>query len=243
LLASGAEATGLRVDVRHLAEIEKLRDHALKTFGKVHVVCNNAGVAPPVASTWSLSDADWRWVVDVNFYGVLHGVRVFTPVLLEQGDEGHICNTASLAGWITNPYAAPYYATKFAVVALSESLYYELKLAGKPVGVSVLCPGFVKTRIHESARVRPAEAGAIPAPADAIQAGLAAAMAGMVEQGMSAEAFAERVFEAVRDDRFYVLTHPDLDVAIRARFENALERRNPDITKTLAGEFETGVVQ
>jgi NAD(P)-dependent dehydrogenase (short-subunit alcohol dehydrogenase family) len=240
LQSSGAQATGLRVDVSNENEILALRDHALQTFGKVHIVCNNAGVAPPVGSIWDLPAGDWKWLVDVNFYGVLHGIRAFVPLLLEQGEEAHICNTASLAGWITNPYAAPYYATKFAVVALSESLFYELQLTGKPVGVSVLCPGFVQTRIHESIRVRPKDAGELRLPADRLQAGMAAAMGSMVEQGMPVSDFADRVFEAVRDNQFYVLTHPELDVNIRVRFENALARRNPDITKTLAGQFGAG---
>jgi NAD(P)-dependent dehydrogenase (short-subunit alcohol dehydrogenase family) len=237
LEASGASATSLVIDVRKESDIEALRDHALNTFGKVHLVVNNAGVAPPPGAIWELSLADWQWLMDVNFYGVLHGCRVFAPLLLDQGEEAHIVNTASLAGWITNAYSAPYYASKFAVVALSEAMFYEMQLTGKPIGVSVLCPGFVQTRIHESYRVRPADVGPMQPLKGELQNSLAAAMGDMVNQGMPAAEFADQVFAAIRDNQFYVLTHRDLDEMVRFRFENALARRNPDVSRTLAGQF------
>ena len=153
LTSSGAEALGVVTDVADGASVRNLRDAALDRFGAVHLVHNNAGIGlgGPI---WEVSEADWRWILGVNLWGVIHGVRTFTPLLIEQG-EGHIVNTASIAGLIAAPFLGPYNATKQAVVAISETLFKDLQSVGAPVGVSVLCPGFVQTRIAESERNRP----------------------------------------------------------------------------------------
>src|SRR5262249_6306743 len=152
LKAAGAEVLGVRTDVAELTEVEALRDRALETFGAVHVVCNNAGVAGG-----SVIDAPiemWEWVLGVNLWGVIHGCHVFLPLLLEQ-DDGHIVNTASMAGLAGAAGLGVYCTSKFAVVGLSESLYHDLAARQSNVGVSVLCPGFVQTRIHDSRRNMP----------------------------------------------------------------------------------------
>ena len=153
LTGNGAEALGVVTDVSDAASVRALRDRALDRFGAVHLVHNNAGIGlgGPI---WEVSEADWRWILGVNLWGVVHGVAAFTPLLIEQG-EGHIVNTASIAGLIAAPFLGPYNATKQAVVAISETLYKDLQTVGAPVGVSVLCPGFVQTRIAESERNRP----------------------------------------------------------------------------------------
>ena len=145
LTSSGAEALGVVTDVSDGASVEALRDQALDRFGAVHLVHNNAGIGlgGPI---WEVSEEDWRWILGVNLWGVIHGVRTFTPLLVEQG-EGHIVNTASIAGFIAAPFLGPYNATKQAVVAISETLFKDLQAVASPVGVSVLCPGFVQTRI------------------------------------------------------------------------------------------------
>ena len=151
--AAGAEAIGVRTDVADRASVEALRDRALDRFGAVHLVHNNAGIGlgGPI---WEVTEEDWRWILGVNLWGVIHGVATFTPLLIEQG-EGHIVNTASIAGLIVAPFLGPYNATKQAVVAISETLFKDLQTVAPPVGVSVLCPGFVQTRIAESERNRP----------------------------------------------------------------------------------------
>jgi len=201
LRATGAEVTALRTDVANLVDVEALRDHALDAFGGVHVVCNNAGVAGG-----AIIDAPielWRWVVGVNLWGVIHGCQVFLPLLLEQ-DEGHIVNTASLAGLAALPGLGIYSTTKFAVVGLSESLYHDLAARGSQVGVSVLCPGFVQTRIHVSHRNMPDDVRAVAAsslPPDEAAERLTAL-------GIPADGVAVQVVNAVTEPRFFVLPHP-----------------------------------
>ena len=153
LTGAGAEAIGVRTDVADRASVASFRDGALERFGAVHLVHNNAGIGlgGPI---WEVTEEDWRWILGVNLWGVIHGVATFTPLLLEQG-EGHIVNTASIAGLIVAPFLGPYNATKQAVVAISETLFKDLQTVASPVGVSVLCPGFVQTRIAESDRNRP----------------------------------------------------------------------------------------
>src|SRR5215216_2897924 len=152
--ANGAEVLAVRTDVSQAADVEALAERTLDAFGAVHVVCNNAGVALGKTS-WDLTVADWEWVLGVNLWGVIHGIRTFVPIMLQQGTEGHVVNTASLAGLLSAPFMSVYDATKFAVVTISESLSLELALQGAQVKVSVLCPGFVNTNIITSERNRP----------------------------------------------------------------------------------------
>ncbi|MFZ0250047.1 MAG: SDR family NAD(P)-dependent oxidoreductase [Acidimicrobiales bacterium] len=225
LTGAGAEAIGVRTDVSERASVEALRDAALDRFGAVHLVHNNAGIGlgGPI---WEVSEEDWRWILGVNLWGVIHGVATFTPLLLQQG-EGHIVNTASIAGLIAAPFLGPYNATKQAVVAISETLYKDLQAVAAPVGVSVLCPGFVRTRIAESERNRPEWA-----PDRDVEGAMAVrgVVQNLVDSGIAATAVAERVIDAVRTGTFYILTHPELEGAITTRFEDIVQGRTPSPT-------------
>jgi NAD(P)-dependent dehydrogenase (short-subunit alcohol dehydrogenase family) len=225
LTSRGAEALGVVTDVSDAASVRALRDRALDRFGAVHLVHNNAGIGlgGPI---WEVTEEDWRWIMGVNLWGVIHGVATFVPVLLEQG-EGHVVNTASIAGLIAAPFLGPYNATKQAVVAISETLFKDLQAVGAPIGVSVLCPGFVRTRIAESERNRPQWAPDRAAPGSTELRG---AVQNMVDGGIAPEAVADQVVDAVRTNTFYILTHPELDGAVTARFDDILQRRPPGPT-------------
>jgi len=198
-----------------------LREAALKTiaaFGKVHVVCNNAGVAVggPIGS---VAERDWDWIMDVNLMGVVYGMEVFAPLIESHGEGGHFVNTASMAGMLGIPNVEPYCATKFAVVAMSEG--WAGQLAGKNIGVSVLCPGFVQTRIHESFRNKQSRYGG----PDTVQVGLGdtrAQTAAMVNAGIPIEPVANRVVEGIKDNDLYIFTHPEFRVAVQMRFANIM---------------------
>jgi NAD(P)-dependent dehydrogenase (short-subunit alcohol dehydrogenase family) len=209
----GADVVGLRTDVARLDDVEALRDRALDAFGHVHVVCNNAGVAGG-----AVVDAPielWQWVLGVNLWGVIHGCHVFLPLLIAQ-DEGHVVNTASMAGLSGAAGLGVYCTSKFAVVGLSESLHHDLAARGSQVGVSVLCPGFVQTRIFESHRNMPDHVRAVTTPDDAADD----AQRAIVSAGIPPSVAADAVFEAVRDRRFFVLPHPR---AARSSTEARLE--------------------
>lgn len=229
LAAQGADALAVVTDVSDAASVRELRERALAQYGAVHLVHNNAGVGGG-GPIWDVPEQDWRWILGVNLWGVIHGVATFVPLLIEQG-EGHVVNTASIAGLTTAPFLGPYNATKQAVVAISETLFKDLQSTGvSGVGVSVLCPGFVRTRIGESARNRPAWAPE-PAAEDAEGAEtLRTAISDMIAGGIPPETVAEKVLDAVRTDTFYIRTHPQLDTAIATRFAEIIETRPPTIT-------------
>jgi NAD(P)-dependent dehydrogenase (short-subunit alcohol dehydrogenase family) len=229
LTAHGADALAVVTDVSDAASVRELRERALTQYGAVHLVHNNAGVGGG-GPIWDVPEQDWRWILGVNLWGVIHGVATFVPLLIEQG-EGHVVNTASIAGLTTAPFLGPYNATKQAVVAISETLYKDLQATGvSGVGVSVLCPGFVRTRIAESARNRPTWAPE-PAAEDAEGAeSLRTAISDMIAAGIAPAAVAEKVLDAVRSDTFYIRTHPELDAAIATRFSEIIETRPPTIT-------------
>jgi NAD(P)-dependent dehydrogenase (short-subunit alcohol dehydrogenase family) len=223
LKAKGAPVLGVKTDVSDPKSVEALADAAYAHFGAVHVLCNNAGVGAGGLS-WEHPLEDWHWVFGVNFFGVVHGVKTFVPRMIAQKSEGHVVNTASVAGLISSPYMAVYQATKHAVVTLTESLRMELDLTGAGIGASVLCPGFVATKISESDRNRP---GQKEAP-ETVQAGMIREMARQqVAAGIKPSEVAEFVLEGIRDDRFYILTHPRFAKLIRLRMENILEGRTP----------------
>lgn len=229
LAAQGADALAVVTDVSDAASVRELRERALAQYGAVHLVHNNAGVGGG-GPIWDVPEQDWRWILGVNLWGVIHGIATFVPLLIEQG-EGHVVNTASIAGLTTAPFLGPYNATKQAVVAISETLFKDLQSTGvSGVGVSVLCPGFVRTRIGESARNRPAWAPE-PAAEDAEGAEtLRTAISDMIAGGIPPETVAEKVLDAVRTDTFYIRTHPQLDTAIATRFAEIIETRPPTIT-------------
>ncbi len=225
LSGQGAEVLGVVTDVSDGASVRALRDRALDRFGAVHLVHNNAGVGVG-GPIWEFSEEDWRWIIGANQWGVIHGIATFVPLMIAQG-EGHVVNTASIAGLTTTAFLGPYHATKFAVVAMSEALYKDLQAVGAPVGVSVLCPGFVQTRIAESDRNRPAWAPEREAEG---AEELRAAIQSFVDAGIPPATVADRVLDAVRQNTFYILTHPDLNEAIEIRSRDILEGRPPTAT-------------
>jgi NAD(P)-dependent dehydrogenase (short-subunit alcohol dehydrogenase family) len=222
--ALGEAAAGLRdtkarietvvCDVSVAASVGQAAQATLAAFGKVHLVCNNAGVGGGGPMD-GVPLPTWEWVMGVNFMGVVHGIRTFVPHLKAHGDGGHIVNTASMAGMLAVPNLGPYTASKFAVVALSEALAGELASTG--IGVTVLCPGWVKTRIAESGRNRPERFGADDRPAAA-----AGVIAQLVAGGMPPSALAEQVLTAVRENQLYVFTDPQMRAVLAQRFERIL---------------------
>jgi len=225
--AAGAEVISVRTDVSKAADVEALAQKTLAAFGAVHLVANNAGVAP-LGSAWENSVADWEWTLGVNLWGVIHGVRVFTPIMLAQGGEAHIVNTASVSGLISPPGSAMYNVTKHAVVTLTETLYHDLALKQARIGCSVLCPAYVPTGIVDSERNRPALLQNPAREKTAEQQAREALLRKAVTSGkQSATDVAQKVFEAVRDGRFYILTHPRIKPSIQWRMEDILQERNP----------------
>jgi NAD(P)-dependent dehydrogenase (short-subunit alcohol dehydrogenase family) len=233
LRGRGATVLAVRTDVRQAGEVETLAEKTLGAFGGVHVVCNNAGVAV-FKSAWEHTLADWEWVLGVNLWGVIHGVRTFVPIMLRQGTEGHIVNTASMAGLATSTFYGSYTVSKHGVVALSEVLSRELARIGAPVKVSVLCPEEVRTNIMTSARNRPPvltdpeEAFMVRAEAQSAEEAVRAD----IEDGMFPARIADDVVAALRADKFYILAHKpernsEVKGYVRARMEGILEGRNP----------------
>jgi NAD(P)-dependent dehydrogenase (short-subunit alcohol dehydrogenase family) len=222
----GVDVLAVQTNVSKPEELERLAQQTLDAFGAVNVVCNNAGVAGAWGPIWANTLDDWNWIMGVNLWGVIHGVRTFLPIMLEQGQEGHVVNTASLAGLM--PGRGIYGVTKQAVVALSESLFNDLKLADAKIGVSVVCPGWVNTRIMDADRNRPPELSKTVEPVpEAQRQEMDKAIRTFIESGLDPAAVAEQVFEAVRDDQLYVITHPEMDFIFRERFENIMSRTNP----------------
>ena len=214
----GDRVLAVPTDVRHEDEVEALAAATFERFGTVHVLCNNAGIGTG-GLAWMVPADRWRWIVEVNLLSVAHGIRAFVPRMIEQG-EGHIVNTASAAGVNTGPVMSPYYATKHAVVALSESLHFDLQMTGAPVGVSVLCPEWVRTNIAESERNRPPEVAEIVLPPDAPLEGRAI-LQGLVEGGLDPLEVAGIVVDSIRAGRFWIFTH-DTTVGIAKRRWDAI---------------------
>jgi NAD(P)-dependent dehydrogenase (short-subunit alcohol dehydrogenase family) len=225
MIASGATVLVVRTDVSQARDVEALAQKTLDVFGAVHLLCNNAGVAME-AAVWECTLADWEWVMGVNLWGVIHGVRVFVPIMLAQDTECHIVNTASMAGLQSGPGIGAYRVTKHGVVTLSETLYHELTERGAKIKVSVLCPGIVNTRIMESTRNRPGRIRTAE-PLGAASAARWEALRQLVPAGMPPVKVADTVFEALRRDQFYILTHPEGKESVRTRMEDILQERNP----------------
>jgi NAD(P)-dependent dehydrogenase (short-subunit alcohol dehydrogenase family) len=227
LRASGVEVLGVPTDVSDGAQVQALADEAVARFGAVHVLCNNAGVGAGGFS-WEAPLSTWEWVLGVNLWGVIHGLRAFVPILMQQ-PEAHVVNTASIAGLVAGPFMGPYNASKHAVVALSETLYHEMGMMAPQVKVSVLCPGWVRTRIAESARNRPgesgesAEIGGIPMVSEILKP--------LIDNGMPPEEVAAKVLDAIRAERFWILPHDDTEVFwanfVNERTQSQADRTNP----------------
>ena len=226
LEALGGTVRGVRTDVSRRSDVEHLARQALDAYGQVHLLFNNAGVAAggaPWEATWN----DWEWIIGVNLWGLIHGVKVFTPLMMAQNAECHIVNTSSAAGLVVGNGSAPYAVTKHAVVALSECLYLSLQQRNSMVKVSVLCPGLVHTNIDSGERNRPAELRNEPVEiTPQMQAGLAAFKAAL-EASMSPVRVADVVFEAIQNEQFYVLPHPEWMEAVQLRTDNLLRMENP----------------
>ena len=216
---SGPEIRGVICDVADPASVDAAAEATFSAFGNVHILCNNAGVGARGGIDHIALD-NWRWVLDVNLIGVVNGVRAFLPHMRAHGEGGHIVNTASMAGMISRFHGFhPYAATKFAVVGMSEGLAVEVEPFG--IGVSILCPGFVRTNILESARNRPERYGPTTPP-DAVNHPLYARFAELVRTGMDPAEVARRVLAAVRDDELYVFTHPEMRGDVEERFRAIL---------------------
>ena len=237
LKEEGFEAVGVHTDVSDPESVEALAWQTLDAYGRAHIVCNNAGVIvdsdSPVpvrgaqVRVWEHSLNDWRWTFDVNFWGVVHGIRTFVPILLEQGEPAHVVNTASMGGLTTGPAAAIYGSSKHAVVRVSEALYFQLARMHSAVKVTVLCPGDIRTRIAVAERnrqqqYREGEFVLDEAEADRLNSGQAP-RPGQIEP----EEVADQLLEAIRDEQFYVFTAGVTDDQLHRRFDAILERRNP----------------
>lgn len=231
LQAQGAEAIGVEVNVMQRDSVMQLAERAMDAFGNIHVLCNNAGVSTTVGASsaigdlcvWEMPEADWDWVMGVNFAGARYGLQAFVPHMIGHGETGHIVNTASLAAFI--PGGGPYGASKHALLSLTETLYLDLKAQKSAIGASLLCPGFVNTHLHRSERNRPAEVGR---PAGLPETDSKMAMAGAImASGDPPSAMAEAVFQGIQGECFYILPHPQWDAQVQARIDHVLQRKRP----------------
>lgn len=220
LQSHGARVRGVVCDVADPDSVQHAAEAAFQAFGKVHVVCNNAGVGGG-SGIESISLDTWRWVLDVNLMGVVHGIRAFLPHIRAHGEGGHIVNTASMAGMISGLGFSPYATSKFAVVGLSEGLAQQLNPLG--IGVTVLCPGFVRTRIIDAERNRPERYGSAP-PLDLRTWGgrLAVELAQLIKAGIDPADVAAQVLAAIRANELYVFTHPQMRAEVAERFATIL---------------------
>lgn len=228
--AAGSEVLAQQADVADAAQMEHLARRVKERFGAPHLVFNNAGVGAG-GLIWENTVQDWQWVLGVNLWGVIHGVRLFTPMMLEAAEQdpqyrGHIVNTASMAGLLAPPNMGVYNVSKHAVVALSETLYQDLSLVTEQIGASVLCPYFVPTGIHQSERNRPAGlAAAKPTRSQLI--GQAMSEKAVSSGKVTAAEVAQKVFDAVAANQFYIYSHPQAIAAVQTRLEDIMLARNP----------------
>ncbi|MFS0556790.1 SDR family NAD(P)-dependent oxidoreductase [Brevibacillus sp. 179-C9.3 HS] len=228
LTAAGANILTVITDVGKESDIQTLAQKTMDTFGAVHLLFNNAGVGAGT-TIWQSTLADWQWVMNVNLWGAIHASRIFVPLMLQQGTECHIVNTASRAGLESGPGNSIYRASKHALVSLTESLYHELKTIQSKIGVSVLCPGFVRTQICDAHRNRPAEyskPGDIADPSP-ISTAIDQFIRSGVEQGISPQEVADLTFLAIRSNRFYIMPDPSYKETVRQRMEDILNQNNP----------------
>ena len=225
LRAAGADVHDVVTDVSIEDQVIDLATSTYGHFGTAHIVCNNAGVGGGAGLMWEIPQSGWDWAFGVNFWGVLHGIRSFVPRLLEQG-EGHVINTASIAGLKALPFMSPYTATKHAVVGISEALAFELALSGSSVKVSVLCPGFIRTRLMDSDRNWPADLGE---PQRAEDSPMSEVIRALLDAGKEPSYLAQRVVSAVRTDRFFILSDDEHAVVPEARGAEARGGSQPQM--------------
>jgi NAD(P)-dependent dehydrogenase (short-subunit alcohol dehydrogenase family) len=231
LTAQGAQVLAQVCDVRKGEQVQALADAAIAAYGEVNLVFNNAGVGSG-GLIWENTEADWEWVLGVNVWGVIHGVRIFTRLMLEAAArdpefEGHIVNTASMAGLVNAPAMGVYNVSKHAVVSLSETLYQDLQLVQAPIGASVLCPYFVPTGISQSHRNRPADVRMTQGPTASQLVSQAMTDKAVTSGKVSAAEVAEVTFKAIADGQFYIYSHPGALAGVGERMQDVLEQRNP----------------
>jgi NAD(P)-dependent dehydrogenase (short-subunit alcohol dehydrogenase family) len=231
LRGTGADVLTQRADVADGAQVQALADATMNRFGAVHLLFNNAGVATS-GLVWEHSERDWQWTLGVNLWGVIHGVRIFTPLMLaaakrDPAYRGHIVNTASMAGLLSPPLSGAYNASKHAVVSLTETLFYDLSLVTRQVRCSVLCPYFVPTGIADSERHRPAEMTNAAGPALSQIVGRSVMEKAVHSGKVSAAQVAAMTFDAVSNDAFYVFSHPQALGGVRERMEHIVGLREP----------------
>tara|TARA_B100000929_G_scaffold284601_1_gene267085 strand:- start:162 stop:1037 length:876 start_codon:yes stop_codon:yes gene_type:complete len=219
------EAVGIAVDVMDKNSVQSLTKQSIDAFGNIHILCNNAGVAPPAIdeAIWDHDMSDWDWVMGVNFYGVLYGIQSFLPHMIEHQEEGHVLNTVSMAGILG--LEGSYGVSKFAALSLSEGLFQSLKKINSKIGVSVLCPGFVATNIIDSQRNRP-EHLASDKKSNFLLKQLASSV---LKRGKKPDEIATRAIEAIQANNFYILPHPVYDERVKDRYERILARTEPEI--------------
>jgi NAD(P)-dependent dehydrogenase (short-subunit alcohol dehydrogenase family) len=227
LADAGGDVHPVLTDVSKPEQVEDLARQTLRKYGAVHVLCNNAGIFLSRGTSWTSSLDDWQWIVGVNLMGVVHGLRAFLPIMIEQNTEAHIVNTASFRGLVPGGHTL-YGTTKFAVVGLSENVYLELQRGGLKPRISVLCPDVVDTNILNSRRNQPAEfADVPPALTGPAAEALRQQAAAYVKAGLSPRAVGEQVLDAIREERFYILTHPELNPAIEQRLKRIVSSATP----------------
>jgi short-subunit dehydrogenase len=220
LQGRGVQAIACVTDVGDARQVERLRDQAVDQFGGVDLLFNNAGVMQ-TGFSWDITEAQWQRMLNVNLNGVINGIRSFVPLLLRQGRPAHVINTASLAGLVSSPLMAPYNVTKQAVVALSETLHYELAMIGAPVSVSVLCPGPVASEIMASNQV-----------VDTAGSDFSQLLDSTIRQGMTPAQLATQVFAAIEEKRFWILPHKGFKPALERRVQSILGETNPQFQMT-----------
>jgi NAD(P)-dependent dehydrogenase (short-subunit alcohol dehydrogenase family) len=231
LAATGCEVVGARCDVSKGEDVEALAKLAMEKFGAIHLVFNNAGVGSG-GLVWENTVKDWEWVLGVNVWGVIHGVRVFTPLMLQcaKADpnyEGYIVNTASMAGLLSPQLMGAYNVSKHAVVALSETLFHDLAAVGAPIACSVLCPAFVPTGISTSHRTRPADLQNESAPTDSMMLAQKMTHKAVTSGKLTAADVAEITFAAIAESKFYIITHPKIMATVEMRLEDIAKLQNP----------------
>lgn len=231
LETQGARLIAVPCDVRHAKQVQALADAAIKEFGAVHLLFNNAGVGAG-GLVWENCEADWDWVLGVNMFGVIHGVRIFTPLMLacaknDPQYQGHIVNTASIAGLQNAPTMGIYNVSKHAVVSLTETLFQDLRLIDAPIGASLLCPYFVPTGIHQSARNRPDDLPSDMTPTKSQIAAQAFSEKSVISGKITASQVAELTFDAIRDHRFYIFSETKPLLNTQKRMEDIAQQRNP----------------
>jgi NAD(P)-dependent dehydrogenase (short-subunit alcohol dehydrogenase family) len=226
LAEAGANVVGVRTDVSKAEDVQALADASMATYGAVHLLFNNAGVGSG-GFVWESTQEDWQWVLGVNVWSVIHGIRIFTPLMLAHGEPAHVVNTASAAGLINAPNMGIYNLSKHAVVSLSETMYRDLQIANAKVGVSVLCPAYVPTGIAHSHRNRPEELANTTPPTPSMLAAQEMSVAAVEAGRISAAEIAGQTFAAIDAGVFYIVPHRKILETVAERMTDIIERRNP----------------